>query len=214
MQNESIKRIYNVQSSVYDFIFKAFFHPRHKMAISELQFEPGHKILDVGVGTGLALPLYPKHCEVVGIDLSSEMLKQAEKKVVKHGLTNVTLKEMDACDLDFEDDTFDYVIATHIISVVPKPFEVIDEMRRVTKMDGKMVIVNHFISSNPLLAKVECFFDPFFRKIGWRADLSYEEFVSSTNLEVYNTTKLNKIDLWQIVHANNNKHLCQQSQVN
>ncbi len=214
MQNESIKRIYNVQSSVYDFIFKAFFHPRHKMAISELQFEPGHKILDVGVGTGLALPLYPKHCEVVGIDLSSEMLKQAEKKVVKHGLTNVTLMEMDACDLDFEDDTFDYVIATHIISVVPQPFKVIDEMRRVTKLNGKMVIVNHFISSNPLLAKVECFFDPFFRKIGWRADLSYEEFVSSTNLEVYNTTKLSKIDLWQIVHANNNKHLCQQSRVN
>ncbi len=208
MENESIKKIYQAYAGVYDFLFKAFFHPRQKLAINNLQFQPGEKILDVGVGTGLSLPLYPQDCHVTGIDLSSSMLKQARKKVNKMGLTNVTLMEMDACNLKFDDDTFDYVVATHIISVVPEPVKLVNEMRRVTKPDGIFIIVNHFVSSKPWIAKVENFLDPAFRKIGWRMDMNYEDFISSTNLEVFYTTKLSKIDLWRIVHANNNKHFC------
>lgn len=208
METESIKKIYHAYSGVYDILFKNFFHPRQRLALKEIPFKEGDRILDVGVGTGLSLPLYPRHCEVVGIDLSSSMLLQARRKVEKMGMTNVTLHEMDACNIKYGDNSFDYVIATHIVSVVPEPIKLVNEMRRVAKPDGKLVIVNHFVSSKPWLAKVENFFDPFFRKVGWRMDLSYEDFVSETNLDVERTTKLAKIDLWRIVHANNNKRPC------
>ncbi len=208
MEYESIKTIYNGYSGVYDLIFKGFFHPRQKMAIDDLDIKHGSKVLDVGVGTGLSLALYPSHCDVTGIDISTKMLNQAHKKIEKLGLSNITLMEMDACNLEFEDDTFDYVIATHIVSVVPEPIRVVSEMQRVAKHGAGMVIVNHFVSSKPWVAKVENFFDPLFRKFGWRMDLSYEDFVDSTKLDVRQKKKLSKVDLWEIVHANNDKRLC------
>lgn len=205
MEYDAIKRIYRNYSSVYDLLFKGFFHPRQKKAIHDLNIQSGSRILDVGIGTGLSLPLYPKESEVIGIDLSVDMLKQAAKKVEKLGMNHVSLMEMDACQLAFPENSFDYVIATHIISVVPEPYRVIDEMRRVCKPDGQLVIVNHFVSSHPVIGLVEKKCDPFFRKLGWRLDMSLEDLVAESNLDIIRTSKLNKIDLWKIVHANNNK---------
>ncbi len=205
MEYDSIKRIYRNYSSVYDLLFKSFFHPRQRKAIHDLNIQSGAKVLDVGIGTGLSLPLYPRDSEVVGIDLSEAMLCQAAKKVEKLGMSHVTLMEMDATHLAFPDNSFDFVIATHIISVVPEPYRVIDEMRRVCKPDGQLVIVNHFVSSHPVIGLVEKKCDPFFRKLGWRLDMSLEDLVAESNLDVIRTSKLNKIDLWKIVHASNNK---------
>lgn len=205
MELESIRKIYKNYSSVYDFLFKGFFHPRQKLAISGLGIKPGDRVLDVGVGTGLTLPLYPRHCQVTGIDISPHMLDQAHKKVKSMRLDHVSLLEMDACSLGFSENTFDIVVATHIISVVPDPFKVIQEMSRVAKPDGQIVIVNHFVSSNPIIAKVENMCDPLFRKLGWRMDMTLEDLVAATNLQIHETKKLAKLDLWQVVHASNNK---------
>ena len=80
MDLEDIKRIYAGYSNVYDYIFKWFFTPRHQHVINALNIGRHARVLDVGVGTGLSLPLYPRHCQVVGIDLSGDMLKKAWKK--------------------------------------------------------------------------------------------------------------------------------------
>jgi phosphatidylethanolamine/phosphatidyl-N-methylethanolamine N-methyltransferase len=205
MEYDAIKRIYRNYSSVYDLLFKGFFHPRQRKAISDLNIQPGARILDVGIGTGLSLPLYPKDSRVVGVDLSVDMLRQAEKKIKKLGMTHVDLMEMDACALSFADNSFDYVVATHIISVVPDPYKVIREIRRVCKPDGQMVIVNHFVSSHPVIGMVEKKCDPFFRKLGWRMDMSLEDLINEADLDIVKTTKLTKIDLWKIVHATNSK---------
>ena len=104
MQIESIKRIYANYSYFYDLLFKQFFYPRQRHVIQTMKIKPNRKVLDVGVGTGLSLPVYPRHCYVTGIDLSTEMLKKARQKVKRFNLSHVTLREMDAMNLDFDDD--------------------------------------------------------------------------------------------------------------
>lgn len=205
LQSEEIKKIYGGYSGAYDFIFKGFFYPRIKHAIETMHIKPGDKILDVGVGTGLSLQLYPEYCKVTGIDLSAGMLKEARKKLDRHGIKNVTLIEMDASNLAFEDDAFDHVISTHVISVVPDPIKVIAEMKRVCKNEGNIVLVNHFQSPNKYMAKFDEFISPLTKKVGWRTDLSLERLIRDTNLDVRSQYKMNKIDLWKVVWAVNSK---------
>jgi len=205
LEAEKIKRIYNFYARVYDLIFKWFFYPRQRHVIHSLDIQPGEWVLDVGIGTGLSLSLYPSHCHVVGIDLSASMLKMAAKKVKKNGLDFVRLSEMDALNLGFKDDTFDYVIATFVVSVVPNPVRLIEEIKRVSKRTGKLVFVNHFQSKHPLIAKIEEFISPLCTKFGWRSDLALDYLIQQGNLEVNAYYKLRKLDLWSVIMANNNK---------
>ncbi len=205
MKTEDIKRIYAGYSNFYDLIFKQFFVPRQKYVIARMDIQPEDKILDVGVGTGLTLPIYPKHCHITGIDLSEEMLEKARKKIVKYGLNHISLKKMDAMNLQFEDNTFDQVIATFVISVVPDPIRVISEMKRVCKKDCNLIIVNHFQSNNKFVAKIEDIANPICRKIGWRTDLDLDYLISESDLLVNSKHTLNKFDLWKVIIAKNNK---------
>lgn len=201
MDLEDIKRIYSGYSNIYDYIFKWFFTPRHQHVINSLNIRPNEHVLDVGVGTGLSLPLYPVHCKVVGIDLSGDMLQKAWKKVRKYGLTNVKLLEMDASRIAFEDNVFDYVVAAFVISVVPDPVRVISEMKRVAKPDGRIVIINHFQSQNRVVAKFEEWVSPICMRLGWHSDVDLEDLVARAHLEVDAKSQLSKIDLWKVVYA-------------
>jgi phosphatidylethanolamine/phosphatidyl-N-methylethanolamine N-methyltransferase len=205
LETEKIKKIYAVYAKVYDLIFKRFFHPRQRHVIQSLGINPGEWVLDVGIGTGLSLNFYPPDCNVVGIDLSGPMLKVAAKKVRSNGFGHVCLAEMDALKLAFKDDAFDYVMATFVISVVPNPLQLIQEMKRVSKKSGRIVIVNHFQSRHKLLAKIEEIISPLCTKVGWRSDLALDYLIDGGNLEVDYHYKLKKLDLWSVIMANNNK---------
>ena len=125
--------------------------------------QAGSHILEVGVGTGINTSLYPSNCQVTGIDLSSSMLDKARERVAREGLRNVRLLEMDAANLTFADDSFDIVYAPYLVSVVPDPVQVVREMRRVCKPGGKIIILNHFRSANPILSRVERAISPLHR---------------------------------------------------
>ena len=205
MEMTEIKRIYAYYSRVYDFIFKRWFFPRQRHAIQSLKIGPGQRILDVGVGTGFSLPLYPRHAHVVGVDLSSKMLWEAQKKVLHERLRHVALMEMDASHLAFPDSTFDVVIAAFVISVVPDPLQVLAEIKRVSKPEGQIVIINHFQSHNKVMAQLEKWVSPLCTKIGWRSDLALEYLVQHANLHIDHKYSLNKLDLWKVIYATNNK---------
>ena len=205
MDYESIKKIYAAYSNVYDFIFKRFFYPRIRSAIESMTIRPGERILDIGVGTGLSLPLYPRDCEVVGIDISLDMLEKARKKVSKLGLSHIRLMAMDAMNLFFRDNSFDKVFISHVVSVVPDPIRTLEEAKRVCKRQGDIVIVNHFQSENRLLAKIEEAINPICKRIGWRSDLSLQGILEGSGLKVERHYKLKKMDLWRIVFATNDK---------
>lgn len=117
------------------------------------------KVLEVGVGTGKNLPFYPPECEVTGIDFSPGMLNRAKKRAEQLNL-GVELLEMDAQHMEFPDDTFDTVVATCVFCSVPDPVKGLEEIKRVCKPGGQVILLEHVRSENPLLGKIMDILNP------------------------------------------------------
>ena len=117
---EHMEKVYNRYSRYYDLIFGKVFHSGREMAPLLLDLRAGMNLLEVGVGTGLSLPMLPRNIQITGIDLSQKMLDQAAKRLEKESLNgNVQLIKMDATHLDLPDNSFDRVLAAYFISTVP-----------------------------------------------------------------------------------------------
>jgi phosphatidylethanolamine/phosphatidyl-N-methylethanolamine N-methyltransferase len=140
----SFYKIYDRLASGYDLLLGPLLKHSQKMAVHAMDIKPGSQVLEVGIGTGLTLPLYSKEQSIVGIDLSEGMLKKAEERVRDLGMSKVELHKMSAEELKFSDDSFDYVYAPSVFSVVSNPRKVLDEMVRVCKPDGTICVVSHF----------------------------------------------------------------------
>ena len=166
VENDFVARVYEKLASVYDYTFGPTLHPARLQAIQRMGIGAGDRVLEVGVGTGINLGLYPAGCSVTGIDFSGSMLEKAWKRVDRKGLRNVRLFEMDAASLTFADGSFDIVYAPYLISVVPDPVAVVREMLRVCRPGGRIVVLNHFRSANPIVASVERAISPFTVHIG------------------------------------------------
>ena len=144
MDEDAIKSAYRRWAPVYDHTFGLVAAEGRKHSVEIINQSHG-RVLEVGVGTGLSLPTYGRHLEIVGIDLSPEMLERARERVVEEGLGNVAgLHEMDAGDLKFPDASFDTVAAMYVMTVVPDPEKVMRELSRVCRAGGEVILVNHF----------------------------------------------------------------------
>jgi phosphatidylethanolamine/phosphatidyl-N-methylethanolamine N-methyltransferase len=205
MNQQKVKSIYGKYSSVYDKVFSHFFLPRIKIGIDKSRIHKGDKVIEVGVGTGISLSLYPRDCKVVGVDLTRKMLQKAQQKKERHGLHHVELLEMDAENMTFGDNSFDHAVAAFVISVVPNPEKMVAEMKRVTKKGGNILIFNHFSSKNPFVSGMNKAFSPFTEKVGWRSDITLDLLSNHCNLQINEVLKKNKLDPWSIIIATNNK---------
>jgi phosphatidylethanolamine/phosphatidyl-N-methylethanolamine N-methyltransferase len=202
MHIDAIKKAYRRYAKIYDTVFGAILHPARRAVIGALNCLPGERILEVGVGTGLSLGLYPSDVHVTGIDISAEMLAKARRRVEQHGLAQVdALLEMDAEAMRFEDHSFDKVVAMYVASVVPSPTRLVAEMRRVCRPGGEMVIVNHFRSAQPLLRFFEGALAPLSRLAGFRPDFDLRAFLDSTQLDVTAMKPANLMGYWKILHC-------------
>lgn len=209
MDIRAVEHAYRRYARFYDFCFGAIFQPGRKAIIDRLHFLPGERILEVGVGTGLSLPLYPENVTVTGIDISPDMLDQAHARKMRDRLDNVAqLAVMDAEDMAFEDDSFDKVVAMYVASVVPDPERLVDEIRRVCKPSGQIIFVNHFHSRNPIVGSVESLLAPLSKQLGFRPDFSLERFLDDTGLEAMNIDPVNLFNFCTMVEARNNKPFC------
>jgi len=198
VENDFVEGVYEKLASIYDFAFGPALHAGRIRAVQRMGIVPGDSVLEVGVGTGINVPLYPSNCPVTGIDLSSSMLEKARLRISSR-MSNVRLLQMDAADLRFADNSFDIVYAPYVISVVPDPLAVVREMQRVCRPGGKIVILNHFLSTNRLLAWLERSISPFTVHIGFKSDLDLGALIAQAELRPVSIEKINFPRIWSLV---------------
>ncbi len=184
MDEAAIKTAYRRWAPVYDNTFGRFTTEGRRHAVEFINQRHG-KVLEVGVGTGLSLPDYGRHLEIVGIDLSPEMLDKAREKVAEEGLSNVSgLHEMDASELTFPTGSFDTVVAMYVMTVVPEPEKVMRELARVCKVGGEVILVNHFSQEEGVRGWVERRMAPFADKLGWHPVFDVDRVLVCDNLKL------------------------------
>src|SRR5687768_14033490 len=199
VENDFVEAVYSKLAASYDFTFGPTLHPGRVQAIQRMAIEPGDRVLEVGIGTGINLALYPKEASVTGIDYSEEMLEKARERMARKGVRNARLLQMDGADLKFADDSFDIVYAPYVISVVPDPVKVAREMRRVCRPGGRVIILNHFLSPNPLMSRIERLISPATVHIGFKSDLDLPAFLAQAELEPVSIEKVNLPKWWSLI---------------
>ena len=199
MEAERTERLYSRLSGHYDLLFDRVFQPGREAALEAMELRPGESVLEVGVGTGLVLPLYPRSVDVMGIDLSEGMLEEARYRIAALGMRNATVLRMDAAKLDFADDSFDAILAPYLISVVSDPERVMAEMKRVCRPGGRIVIVNHFLSRNPLKASLEKLLTPLSVHVGFRLDTPVRCVTQDADLDLEMHRRVNLLGNWTLL---------------
>jgi phosphatidylethanolamine/phosphatidyl-N-methylethanolamine N-methyltransferase len=205
LEKRQVQRAYELWAPAYDFIFNWIFAPGRAAAIHHLDLTRQHSVLEVGIGTGLNLPLYPATCRLTGIDLSQEMLDKAVERVQTLTMPDVTLKVMDATSMDFGENAFDKAVATYTISAVPDPVAVLKEMRRVVKPMGTIVILNHFRSERRGVGRVEDLVAPVCTRLGWKSNLAMRPLLARVGLSPEHVMKVNLFNGWRLVKCVNVK---------
>src|ERR1700761_6697986 len=165
---ESVEKAYDRWAPIYDLVFGGVFSKGRDAAIQATN-KIGGRVLEVGVGTGISLPLYSPNVRIFGTDISEPMLKKARKRVTEQKLKNVEgLAVMDAEKLEFEDDSFDVVMAQYVVTAVPNPEVALDEFARVLRPGGELIILTRVSADEGVRRFIEQGLQPVVRHLGFR----------------------------------------------
>ena len=168
LSHSDVEDAYARWAPIYDRVFTAVMRPGRRAAAAAVN-RIGGRILDVGVGTGLELPMFGPQARITGVDLSAPMLEVARKRVADLGLTNVEdLRVMDAMNLEYADASFDAVVAPYVLTVVPDAERTLDEMARVVRPGGEIILVNHIGAERGVIAMIEAWLGQRSASLGWR----------------------------------------------
>ena len=196
--SKRLQRLYDRAASIYDFICGALLQPGRERAIRSIPGAPGTRVLELGIGTGLTIPLYSSGTHVVGVDLSASMLAKARRRAWRSP-ARVMLAQADGERLPFDDEVFDVVLVPYAISVVPDPPAVAREARRVCRTGGHVIFLNHFLSHSRVGARLEHWLAPVGRLLAFRADLALEPLLSGAGLRAVSIQRVNRPPLWTLV---------------
>ena len=203
----SVRNAYRRWAGVYDLVFggvSAFGRRSAVAAVNRLSLTAGRRVLEVGVGTGLALPHYKPELEVVGIDLSREMLLKAQERVREESLVAVHgLLEMDAEATAFADASFDIAVAMFTASVVPDARKLFAEMSRVVRPGGHLLFVNHFAADDGLRWWVERSTAPLARILGWHPDFRLSDLLDREGTVIERVETCRPFSLFTLVEVRN-----------
>ncbi|MBV1933997.1 MAG: class I SAM-dependent methyltransferase [Parvibaculaceae bacterium] len=199
IDEDSVLKAYARWAPVYDYSFGLFAEAARKYTVQEINKRVG-RVLEVGVGTGMSLPQYQRHLKITGIDLSPDMLAKARDRVREKKLNHVEgIREMDASVMDFSDDRFDTVAAMYVMTVVPDPVKVMNELERVCKPGGEVIIINHFAQDHGIRGRVEQWMAPASRALGWHPDFKIETITDITDLKLIESKPLWPLGLFTML---------------
>jgi phosphatidylethanolamine/phosphatidyl-N-methylethanolamine N-methyltransferase len=200
LDQASIVEAYRRWAGVYDTVFGGISSKGRLRAVALANRLEGKDVLEVGVGTGLALPHYDGDKRITGIDLSKEMLRKARDRVRKDALTNVeALHEMDAEATSFEDASFDIAVGMFVASVVPNPRRLLAEMRRVVRPGGDILLINHFAASRGPRWWLERAMAPASRALGWHPDFAIDAIFSAEDLSRIEVDPISPFGIFTLV---------------
>jgi phosphatidylethanolamine/phosphatidyl-N-methylethanolamine N-methyltransferase len=183
MDLDLIRRLYGRGARIYDTLFGPLLDRGRRLAVAAVNAGTARSVLEVGVGTGLSLPLYRGTLSITGIDLSPEMLARARERA--RDLPQVkALLEMDAQNLSFPDGAFDAVVAMYVAAVVPDMTKLFAELRRVCVAGGDIIVVNHLAAESGVLGAVDRLAAPLTRALAVRSDLRLQNLIEVAGLEV------------------------------
>jgi phosphatidylethanolamine/phosphatidyl-N-methylethanolamine N-methyltransferase len=204
MDANAVRVAYRRWAGIYDFGFGLISKVARKAAVAAVNRSTGENVLEVGVGTGLALPLYAPEKRVTGVDLSAEMLVQARLRAVDLGLRNIdALLEMDAQKTSFVDGQFDIAVAMFVASVVPDPRALVAELKRVVKPGGTILFVNHFAAERGPVWWVERAMAPASALLGWHPDFHLGHMFADTDLKSSEITSMWPMGLFRLIRLRN-----------
>jgi phosphatidylethanolamine/phosphatidyl-N-methylethanolamine N-methyltransferase len=174
--SDIVAKAYDRWTPVYDLVFGPVFDRGRQEAIKAAE-RIGGQILEVGVGTGISLPDYSRANRIFGVDISAGMLKKAQDRVAKLGLTQVEgLAVMDAQNLDFADNSFDVVVAQYVVTAVQDPEAALDEFIRVLRPGGEVILLSRVGAEAGLRRKIEHLVAPVARRLGWRTEFPWARY--------------------------------------
>jgi phosphatidylethanolamine/phosphatidyl-N-methylethanolamine N-methyltransferase len=203
---EGVRDAYRRWAGVYDIVFGGVSAHGRRRAVEEVNRLPGTRVLEVGVGTGLALPRYRPEKRVVGIDLSREMLEKAAERVRQEKLAQVAgLVEMNAEHMAFADASFDIAVAMFTASVVPNAKTLFAEMSRVVRPGGQLLFVNHFAAESGLRWWVERSMAPLSRLLGWHPDFALSDLLDPKRVQVETMEPCQPGGIFTLVRVRNQK---------
>ncbi|MDB5604423.1 MAG: SAM-dependent methyltransferase [Bradyrhizobium sp.] len=165
---EMVEQAYDRWAPIYDLVFGGVFSKGRRAAIVATN-AIGGRVLEVGIGTGISLPLYGPNVRIFGTDISEAMLKKAKQRVAELRLKNVEgLAVMDAEKLEFPDNSFDVVMAQYVVTAVPNPEVALDEFARVLRPGGELIILTRVSADAGMRRFIEQQLQPVVRRLGFR----------------------------------------------
>jgi len=203
-----MEKLYSFYSPWYDYVFGLLLGPGRRQAFNYLRHRPFQKILEIGVGPGSTLEFYPPTSQVVGIDISAPMIKQARKKAERlNSGSSYEFHVMDALNLEFPDNSFDVVLAAYVITTVSDPVRVCEEMLRVVKPGGQIIAINHSRCQNGThWGRIEDILAPLFVRIGFTTDLDVIRVMEDSGMVLEQAVRCNLMNTGRIIIANKETH--------
>jgi phosphatidylethanolamine/phosphatidyl-N-methylethanolamine N-methyltransferase len=206
LHSQDVIETYRRYAPVYDKLFGAVLEPGRDALGHAVRRASPRKLLEVGVGTGLTLERYPAQTHVYGVDISEPMLALARERAAalmrEDDVRRIELAAMNAESLDFPDDSFDCVTLPYVLSATPQPARLVEEIRRVCRPDGDILILNHF-SGSRFWWLMERSVKSIAAKTGFRSDFRFEDHILSHGWHVEDVRSVNLFGLSKLVAIRN-----------